>query len=169
VDSDIDRSSLFLFTALPLLAELLLQKNLQKLEQWRDRVGFISMSEADQAKVCRQESMDILGSFKEDEFDIDPIWYKRFFQFHEPEDTKHWVYKNLQLDQLREYRQKFSQLKILYDSADSPNGLVPNLLNAATGELSQKSWTSNILTPFSAQRKQSHLGHGSMRRRATDQ
>ena len=111
-------ASFFVLTALDVLAEQLLQKNLQKLEQWRDRVGFISISEADQAKVCRQESMDILGSFKEDEFDIDPIWYKRFFQFYEPDDTKHWAYKNLQLDQLREYRQKFSQLKILHDSAD---------------------------------------------------
>jgi hypothetical protein len=137
-DSDIDGHTLFIFTALPLLAELLLRKNLQKLEYWRDRGGLISMSEADQAKVCRQESMDILGCFKErgDEFDIDPIWYKRFFRLYETDDTKHWAYKNLQFDQLREYRQKFSQLKILHNSTDSINGLVPNLLNAATGELS---------------------------------
>jgi hypothetical protein len=137
-DSDIDGHTLLIFTALPLLAELLLRKNLQKLEYWRDRGGLISMSEADQVKVCRQESMDILGCFKErgDEFDIDPIWYKRFFRLYETDDTKHWAYKNLQFDQLREYRQKFSQLKILHDSTDSINGLVPNLLNAATGELS---------------------------------
>jgi hypothetical protein len=138
LNSDIYRNSLFLCTALPLLAEQQLQKNWQKLEYWRDRGGLISTSEADQAKVYRQESMDILGSFKEDEFDIDPIWYKRFFQYHEPEDTKHRAYKNLQLDQGREYRQKFSQLKILHDSASSADGLVPNLLNAATGKLSQK-------------------------------
>jgi hypothetical protein len=132
-ETDIDRNSLFLFTALPLLAELLLQENLQKLKNWRDCGLIISGSNA-----VLQESMDILDSFNENELYIDPIWYKRFFQFHEPENTKHRAYKKLQLDQLREYRQKFSQLKILHDSASSADGLVPNLLNAATGKLSQK-------------------------------
>jgi hypothetical protein len=132
-ETDIDRNSLFLFTALPLLAELLLQENLQKLKNWRDCGLIISGSNA-----VLQESMDILDSFKENERYIDPIWYKRFSQFHEPENTKHRAYKKLQLDQLREYRQKFSQLKILHDSASSADGLVPNLLNAATGKLSQK-------------------------------
>jgi hypothetical protein len=132
-ETDIDRNSLFLFTALPLLAELLLQENLQILKNWRDCGLIISGSNA-----VLQESMDILDSFKENERYIDPIWYKRFSQFHEPENTKHRAYKKLQLDQLREYRQKFSQLKILHDSASSADGLVPNLLNAATGKLSQK-------------------------------
>lgn len=124
--------SFFVRTSLHVLAEKLLQKNMQKLEQWRDRVGFLSTSEAAQAKECLQESMDILGSFKENEVVLDPIWYKRFFQFHEPDGTNLFAYKNLQMDQLREYRQKFTQLKILHDSASSTGGLVPNLLNAAT-------------------------------------
>ncbi len=132
-----DVGSFFVPSALGILAEKLLQKNMQKLEQWRGQVDFISMSGADQVKLCRQEFMDILGSFKEDVFDLHAIWYKRFFQLHEPDDTKHWPYKILQLDQLREYRQKFSELKILHDSASSTDGMVPNLLNAATGKLSQ--------------------------------
>jgi hypothetical protein len=136
--------SYFTPTALNFLAEKLLEKNLRKLAQWRDRIGVISISEADQAKLCRQESMDILDNFKDDGVYIDPIWYKRFFQCHETNDIEHWAYESLQLNQLREYRQKFYQLKILHDSASSADGLVPNLLNAATGELSQKWWTCNI-------------------------
>ena len=149
LESDIDRNSLFLTTALPLLAEQLLQENLQKLEHWRD-CGFISISGSN---AVLQESMDVLDSFKENELYIDPIWYKRFFQFHKPGDTKHRAHKNLQLDQLRECRQKFSQLKILHDSASSANGLVPNLLHAANGELSQIWLTSNISNSLQCSKK----------------
>lgn len=132
LDSDIDANLLF---ALPFLAEQLLQKNLHNLEHWRDRGGLMTISGANE---CLQESMEILDTFHSDELDIDPLWYKRFLQLKRPDGLQVWDYKHLDLNQLQDYRQKFSQLKVLHDSAYSTDGLVSNLLNAATGELTQK-------------------------------
>jgi hypothetical protein len=124
---------LFNSAALPFLAEKLLQKNLELLEQWRTRGASITANEAELAIMPLRESMDILSSFKKDKFDIDTIWYKRFLQFLVSNESLV-KYQKRQLEQLEECRKKFLQLKTLHESVDGANGLVLNLLNTATRE-----------------------------------
>ena len=124
---------LFNSAALPFLAEKLLQKNLELLEQWRTRGASITANEAELAIMPLRESMDILSSFKMNTFDIDTIWYKRFLQFLVSNESLV-IYHKRQLEQLEECQKKFLQLKTLHESVDGANDLVKNLLNTANRE-----------------------------------
>jgi hypothetical protein len=124
---------LFKSTALPFLAEKLLQKNSELMEQWRARGAFITASEAELVITPLRESIDILSSFKRDKFDIDTIWYKRFLQFLVSNESLV-KYQKRQLEQLEECQKKLLQLKTLHESVDGANGLVQNLLNTANRE-----------------------------------
>jgi hypothetical protein len=124
---------LFNSVALPFLAEKLLQKNLELLEQWRTRGALVTANEAEIAITPLRESMDILSSFKGDKFDIDMIWYKRFLQFLVSNESLV-KYQKRQLEQLEECQKKFLQLKTLHESVNGANDLVQNLLNTANRE-----------------------------------
>jgi hypothetical protein len=124
---------LFNSAALPFLAEKLLQKNLELLEQWRTRGASITANEAELAIMPLRESMDILSSFKRDKFDIDTTWYKRFLQFLMSNESLV-KYQKRQLEQLEECQKKFLQLKTLHESVNGANDLVQNLLNTANRE-----------------------------------
>jgi hypothetical protein len=132
-DPEFSGRHLFTSTALPFLAEKLLQKNMELLEQWKTRGAFVPANEAEMAITPLRESMDILSSFKRDKFDIDTIWYKRFLQFLMSNESLV-KYQKRQLEQLEECQKKFLQLKTLHESVDGTNDLVQNLLNTANRE-----------------------------------
>jgi hypothetical protein len=133
INPEFSERHLFNSTALPFLAEKLLRKNMELLEQWRTRGALVTANEAEIAITPLRESMDILSSFKRDKFDIDTIWYKRFLQFLVSNESLVKCQKR-PLEQLEECQKKFLQLKTLHESVDVANDLLQNLLNTANRE-----------------------------------
>jgi hypothetical protein len=134
LDSDRTIGTYFLECGLTVIAEGILNKNIEELEQMEARAKNPNHNDERLAEICLRESMDILGEFSNSGVDIDLKWYKRSLKISEWNDrllagcrTR----QRKQSQQLEEYRQKFLQLKTLYQSVEDGDGMVRNLLNAA--------------------------------------
>ncbi|KAE9366891.1 hypothetical protein N431DRAFT_487364 [Stipitochalara longipes BDJ] len=116
----------FSSTALPVLAEKLLQTNMETIESWTSQAGSVSAFGIGQVNTCLQESIIILSSLKNDTFDVDKIWYKRFLQFNQSH-----IAQTGNASQLEWYRKRFLRLRTLHESIDQSLDPIQNLLSVA--------------------------------------
>jgi hypothetical protein len=123
---------LFTSAASLVLGEKLIQRNLEMLDNWRAQGDLAGGIETDFAKICLDESMDILTSYNDHVLlAVDISLYKRILQLSKVFHAQDHIDQRRQLIRLVQYRKAFLELKSLHASFDGANGMVQNLLDTA--------------------------------------